>query len=172
MRTVAALSFEQTALVLAWAAIVLLAFAVSGLLRQVHALAEALQGRGRGPAGPPTGTVAPAIPELDGADRSLLLFADADCPACEQALERLAGFDTRGTGVARAVLYRGDAPERHTGVTTIPHAGDVFGALGVTVTPSAVALDEHRRVIASGPVGSPELVEQFLAYLTRGREAP
>jgi hypothetical protein len=39
------------------------------------------------------------------------------------------------------------------------------------VTPTAVALDEQRRVIASAPAGTPMLIEQFLSYINRAQEA-
>lgn len=172
MIMLAALSFEQSALLLAWVAIVLLALAMSGLLRQVHALTEALQGGRRTAVGPAAGTVVPKLAGLDGVARSLLLFVEPACPACDRALERLVTAARNGSdSVGYLVVYRGDATAvQDTAVTTITHADRVFSDLGVTVTPTAVALDERRTVIASAPVGSPELVEQFLDYVTRGQE--
>jgi hypothetical protein len=174
MRVLAAPTFEQSALILAWAAILLLALALSGLMRQVDALTRTRtqHGGSHRAVGPATGMVAPQIPGLRGDSRSLLLFVDRGCPSCDQALGALAA--TAGNGeVIRAALYRGDPPPpAHDALLTVGHAEPIFSALGVTVTPTAVALDEQRQVIASAPAGTPALINQFLAYVSRAQEAP
>lgn len=162
-------TIEQSALVLAWAAIVLLAFALSGLLRQVHALTQAVEGRRSARGGPVTGTTAPAIPGVNGARSAFLLFLDAGCDSCERSLARLADLARQGTAeVAYVALYRGAAPDPAPPkpVLTLPNADHIFASLDVTATPTAVGLGADRRVIASTPVGSPEFVDQFVSYLT------
>ncbi len=173
MSDLAAPTFEQSAILLAWVAITLLAFAMSGLLRQVHALTQALEGRRSLVPGPARGMAAPEIPQLDGAKRSLLLFVDQRCSSCEDAVAMLAeGASRSSRDVAYLVLYRDDRPAvgEHAEVTTVAHASHVFDGLNVVVTPTAVALDERRRVIASTPVGSPDLLKQLVDYVSQGRE--
>jgi hypothetical protein len=170
MRVLAAPTFEQSALILAWAAILLLALAMSGLMRQIHALTSGQHGGSHRAVSPATGMVAPEIPGLDAGGRSLLLFVDRGCSSCDQALDALAASPGNGDAT-RAALYRGDPPPTHNAFVTLGHAEPIFSALGVTVTPTAVALDEQRRVIASAPAGTPALIEQFLAYINRAQEA-
>jgi hypothetical protein len=170
MRFLAAPTFEQSALILAWAAILLLALAMSGLMRQVHALTNAQHGGSHRAVGPATGMVAPEIPGLQAGVRSLLLFVDRGCPSCDQALDALTISSGNGDAI-RVALYRDVPPPSRDGLVTVGHAEPVFSALGVTVTPTAVALDEQRRVIASAPAGTPTLIEQFLSYINRTQEA-
>jgi hypothetical protein len=169
MRVLAAPTFEQSALILAWAAILLLALAMSGLMRQVHAL-TAQHGGSHRALGSATGMLAPDIPGLHAGGRSLLLFVDRGCSSCDQALDALAASTGNGDAI-RVALYRGDPPPARDALVTVGHAEPIFAALGVTVTPTAVALDEQRRVITSAPVGTPGLIYQFLADVDRTQEA-
>jgi hypothetical protein len=173
MTTLAAPSFEQSALLLAWVAIVLLAFAMSGLLRQVHALTQAMQ-RGRTLAGgPTTGMTAPKIGDADGARRSVLLFVDHGCSSCDEAIATLARErQANSHDDAYVVLYR-NAPNGGPpppDVTVVPHAARLFDDLNVVVTPTLVVLDERRQVIASAPVGSRDALNEFMTFV-RQREA-
>ncbi|HSK98514.1 MAG TPA: hypothetical protein VK891_17945 [Euzebyales bacterium] len=167
MTPLAALTFEQTALLLSWVAILLLAFALSGLVRQVHAVTEAVAGGQRRASGPSVGTIVPALPNLDGASSTLLLFADVGCGSCEQAVARIARAAREHHGVAHAVLYRGAGPAtRPAEVAVVTNAGAHFDALGVSATPLAVAVDGQRRVVTSALVGAPALLDEFLADLS------
>jgi hypothetical protein len=106
---------------------------------------------------------------LNGRNRALLLFVDPGCSPCEEALARLA--ERAGSGfsdVTFAVVHKGQAPEQpNDGIVSVSNAERIFSDLGVTITPLAVALDARRRVVASAPVGSPELVDQFVDFVAR-----
>jgi hypothetical protein len=170
----AAPSFEQSALMLAWIAIVLLAFAMSGLMRQIHAVTRAIQGGRSLVAGPTTGLLAPRIPQLDGSAESVLLFVEPGCSSCDHALTTVTHAAAGSTDDrAYVVLYRDSAPENgeRPGLTTLSHASRVFDALNVAITPTIVILNERRRVAASAPVGSPEVLEELMPYIRGGRTA-
>lgn len=170
MKTTAALTFEQSAIFLAWAAIILLAFAMAGLLRLVYSLGHLIDRGNPRESGPAHGDTAPVIPELNGAARSILLFVDPGCGSCDQALRRLTerASQTPSADTAFAVLYRDAAPDGlDPDLILISHADDIFIKLDVTMTPLAVVLNERRNVLAGAPVGSPELVDQLVDYAIR-----
>jgi hypothetical protein len=170
MISLAAPSFEQSALMLAWIALVLLAFAMSGLMRQIQAVTRAIHGGRSLVAGPTTGLLAPRIPQLDGAAESVLLFVEPGCSSCDQALTTISRAAARSTdNRAYVVLYRDSAPEdgEQPGVATVSYASRMFEALNVAITPTIVVLNEHRRVAASAPVGSPEMLEQLMPYISQ-----
>ena len=129
------MSFTASALLVSWAAILLLAFALAGVLARVHRLEQALAGPTALPA--PVGGPLP----LPGVERGpvLLLFVDDGCASCEQAAADVAELEDRG---AARILWRADEP-------------DAFAALEVTATPHAVVADTDLRVVASLAVGSP-----------------
>jgi hypothetical protein len=163
-------TFEQSALLLAWVAILLLAFALSGLMRHVYALHKSIHGGRSATAGPPAGMTAPHHPALRTDRHSLLLFADPSCDACDGAITAIADAHKRGPdNMQYAVLYRGTAPNAHgpAGLAVIPDVPDLFSALNIAVTPTAVLLDERRRVIASAPVGSTRALTEFMAFTTQ-----
>ena len=81
------MTFQTSALLLSWAAILLLALVVSGLIRQVHALAA-----GPRRVGPRPGAAAPGLAGTAPTARPLLLlFLSADCRTCTEALDEAAG---------------------------------------------------------------------------------
>jgi hypothetical protein len=85
------MSFTTTALIVTWFAIVLLALALAGIVRQVRSLVT-LHGIRLNPVGPALGSAAPAIEGSDGYGQgrsTILLFADAACQSCEQVLAEL-----------------------------------------------------------------------------------
>ncbi|MBA9004893.1 MULTISPECIES: hypothetical protein [Thermomonospora] len=159
------MGFETTILLLTWAAIALLAFVVAGLVRRVHLLAS-----GDRPAdpGPAPGTPAPHFARLapdPAAERTLLLFLDADCGVCPQVLAELrairAGQDRPPPAAA---LYAGRAPEEPAGHVTV-HAGEagLFEDYRIPAVPFAVLVDRSGRVRAARPVGSPGALRDLLA---------
>jgi len=138
-------TFTASALLVSWAAILLLAFAVAGLLARVYRLEQAVAG----PAALPTPVGGP-LP-LPGVERGpvLLLFVDDGCGSCEQAAAAVADLEARD--VAR-LLWRVDEPE-------------AFAALEVTATPHAVVADADLRVVASLAVGSPARLAEAIEIL-------
>lgn len=139
------MSFTGSALIVSWAAIALLGFALAGVLARVHRLELALAGGDATPAsagGPLT---------VRGVERGpvLVLFVDDGCASCDEAAEAVTAHgDTRSTRIVR----RHDDPE-------------AFGAMDVTATPVALVADEELRVVATIPVGSAERLDDALGLL-------
>jgi hypothetical protein len=160
------MSFQTSALLLAWVAIAVLAFALSGLLRQLHLIRTALDPQRRVTLGPPRGIVAPAIDGVgrDGWHRpTVLLFMDTDCTTCRTIQAELGGLADR-EDLDFVAVFAGDAdgqiPERVQLVTAEPEA---FRRFNVSYTPFAVALDQDGRVAAGQPLGSVDSLREFLA---------
>ena len=149
------MSFQTSALILSWIAILLLALVVSGLIRQVHAL-SAGGGRRPGSLGPPPGSPALGVGRL-APDRRwpvVLLFLSEDCRTCAEALDE-AGRTGPG-GVPLRVLYAGAAPAAAADLPVGVDArqAELFERYDVIVTPFAVVVDRSGRVVSAEPVGS------------------
>lgn len=141
------MSFTTSALLVSWAAIAALGLALAGVLARLHRLEEVVAGRT--PAGVAATRVDAAgsrLAGLLGPDTRLVLLGDRGCAPCETAAAAVTGLVTDGVGV---VVWRDEHPE-------------VFVELGVATTPYAVLLDEHRRLVRSTPVGSPERLAETL----------
>jgi hypothetical protein len=161
--------------VLAW-----LGFALVGVVRELAALRERLESL-EGAANPvrldgglPVGAAAPAwsITTPDGATatssafagrRHLLVFADADCRACDELLPAVVGAAAAGAVPPVAVIGRGrpdQTPSAWVGddratVTTGAEVGrEVSDAFGVQVSPHAFVIDEGGAVVAQGAASS------------------
>ncbi|MEU6038292.1 hypothetical protein ABZ801_23060 [Actinomadura sp. NPDC047616] len=150
------MSFETSALLVTWAALLLLALVVAGLVRQVHAL-----GRGAPrttPLGPAPGSPAPGFDRLGP---GLLLFLDRDCGVCAQVL---AAAGTLGRPVR--AIFSGPAPaDAAPAAATVladEHDG-LFAAYRIPATPFAVLVDDTGHVRAAEPVGSPEALRELAA---------
>jgi hypothetical protein len=145
---------EQMALIAAWVAIVLLAFAMSGLARQLMLVKAGQNGGQR--RRPSIGSIAPKIEGLpldDGTPR-ILLFAERACATCERiwpALEELARRNRELTFVA---LYATSAGSRSSSIETRADNPQAFMRFGVSVTPFAVGVDGAGIVRAAEPVAS------------------
>jgi hypothetical protein len=167
------LSFEATALLLAWVAIVLLAFAMSGLLRQVHALTTGAA-QTRPQVGPAVGSQAPAV-LLDGngsSRPSALLFVDGHCETCGEILpeiERIA----RAEGTPRLALLFPDTAQTVRGgaVKVFQHQAALFDRFRIPATPFGVMVGTDGTVIAAEPIGSTTSLREFLASERSDRAA-
>jgi hypothetical protein len=148
------MSFQTSALLLSWVAILLLALVVAGLVRQVHALSQGVPQRAT--LGPAPGTPAPAF---DRVGAGLLLFLDLDCGVCAEVLEAAGALDR-----PFRAIFAEDGPDtapRGATVLTGERHG-LFEAYGVPATPFAVVIDEGGRVRSSEPVGSVEALRELM----------
>ena len=128
------MSFTASALVVSWAAIALLGFALAGVLARVHRLEAAAAG----PSVAPTPVGQPlALPGLSHGP-ALALFVDRGCGSCDRAVDAVAHLTAGGRAT---VLWRDESPE-------------AFAAMDVTVAPFTVVADADLRVVAAHPVGS------------------
>jgi hypothetical protein len=139
------MSFTASALVVSWAAIALLGFALAGVLARVHRLETALAG----PDALPTPVGGP-LP-LPGVERGpmLALFVDDGCGSCDRAVDTVTDLEDRGLAT---VYWRAESPL-------------AFAAMEVTATPFAVVADADLRVVAALPVGNAERLSEAMAAL-------
>ncbi|WP_460407196.1 hypothetical protein [Actinophytocola sediminis] len=137
----------------------LLAFVVAGLVRQVHAL-QAGAGLRAVPAGPRTGDQAD-LGLLGTKPPAVLLFLRSTCHTCVEALAET--VDVLGDRLPVLALYEGAAAEVPPGVTALPDQSHQFATYGALATPFAVLVGADGRITAAAPVGSRTAVRQFLA---------
>jgi hypothetical protein len=146
------MSFETTALLLTWAALVLLALVVAGLVRQVHQLTQGPRTRDLGLS---AGTPAPAL-DLIGAEPgqvTLLLFLSEDCPACQDVFEEALGL---GGGPATRAVFAEDTidADAPANLRILSGQAELFTAYQVPATPYGVIVGADGRVRTAEPVGS------------------
>ncbi|MEU5941862.1 hypothetical protein ABZ807_22360 [Micromonospora sp. NPDC047548] len=150
------MSFQTSALILSWIAILLLALVVSGLVRQVHALSTGSVGR---PAsvGLRPGSPAPRFRDLAPPSPAtlVLLFLDHGCATCDHLLDE-AAEQVHRAGVVLRVLYRHTVPPRAADLpmTVLDEQADLFDRYDAIATPFAVVIDVTGRIQRSEPVGS------------------
>jgi hypothetical protein len=159
------MSFQTSALILSWIAILLLAFTVSGLVRQVHALSSgAVQRRpesvGLRPGAPAPGfaRLAPATPTVP----LVLLFLEPDCGTCTEVLAE-AGEHAR-PGLEFRALYREDPPARaaELPITVLGGQAELFERYDALATPFATVVDAAGRVLRAEPIGSRAALHRLL----------
>ena len=160
-------SFELSALLVTWIAILLLAFGMSGILRQLRALQAS---RSTVPFGLPSGLRAPRLTGVD--DRwphrsSLLVFMDTACSSCERLLGELGQVAEEVTDkIDLAVVF--PSASKHTvppNVRLFTSQAEAFEQFEVPLVPYAVALREDGVVLGGGPVGSIELLRRRVKEL-------
>jgi len=172
------MSFQTSALLLSWVAILLLAFVVSGLVRQVHALTAGAASVARrvGPAvGAPAPRFEPLAPAVPGP--LVLVFAGEGCRTCGSLLPRAAQH--AGPGVTIRVCYPGavpaDAPEPRGALAEV-HGGEaeLFQLYQIVATPYGVLVDAAGRVVEALPIGSADALHGLLdrADALAGRAGP
>jgi hypothetical protein len=168
------MSFQTSALILSWVAIVLLALVVSGLVRQVHALSNGLT-RMPEPVGPRPGSRAPGFDRLAPASTvpTVLLFLDRDCRTCTEVLDEAAGHAGREDLAVRA-LYSGGVPAGLSGgpVDVRGDQAELFERYDAIVRPFAVVIDPAGQVVRSEPIGSRSVLRNLLAQAAGGPGDP
>lgn len=149
------MTFTTAALIVAWLAILVLAFGFAGLMAQITELRRALGntgpgGRGghahgghSGAAGPAIGLALPASGDLaalrpDGG--GLVVFVSPGCPSCGGVLADLAAARPSGGLVVVSTGDCGDVPEG-LDATCHPRAGHLLTAMRVPATPYLLAVD-------------------------------
>lgn len=166
------MDFDSAAIVLAWVAIALLAFAMAGMLRQVQILTTRNENSG-GALGPAVGTklrVTDGVVDTE-ANLSILLFLDTNCEACGWVLPQVADSVVRDGAASVRALYKGAVSNgKEASVEIIGEQEDVFRRLGISATPFAVGVTPSGRVVASDVIGSPAGLQAFLALAVERSE--
>lgn len=148
------MTVEQAALIAAWVAIVLLAFAMSGLARQLMLTKGPQSSSERPPIS--IGMQAPVLEGLslrDGKAR-VLLFAEQACKACERLWPAYEELSRRHDSISFLALYANSASLPSTTVEVLSNMLQAFVAFGVPLTPFTVAVDHEGVVRAAEPVAS------------------
>lgn len=158
------MSFEGTALLVAWVAILLLAFGLAGLMRQVHLLRHALYGEGLGYPESVPNDILPTIRAKDSNIPAVLLFVDSECATCQEIIPSIEAAARRiGERLDFVLLFRHAAHTAKSSVHYIEHQHRLFKALAVTATPTAILVDPSGRVLSRTPIGSIDSLSSFLA---------
>ncbi len=158
------MSFQTSALILSWVAILLLALVVSGLVRQVQQLSSTAVRRPE-PVGLPPGAPAPAFASLAPLSPAtlVLLFLQPGCGTCAELLDEAGEQAERHPLQFRALYRDGVAPEAaDSPVTAFGDQADLFERYDAIATPFAVVIDQGGRVLRSEPVGSRAALRHLL----------
>ena len=151
------MSFQTSALIVTWVALLLLAFVVAGLVRQVHALSS-----GARPVAEGLRTGDPAdLGRFGVAGPAVLLFLRSTCHTCVEALAET--VEAAGDRLTVVALYEGPAPAPTPGVVALADQGHLFAGYGALATPFAVLAGADGRITAAAPVGSRAAVRALLA---------
>jgi hypothetical protein len=159
------MSFETTAVLVAWIAIVLLSLVVAGLIRHVHAL-----GLGARDPAPPlirlrVGAPAPGFDRLAPipTEPVLLLFLSTECPSCAAVLAEVRRLAGRSPVAIRALFAGPPVVGAETsGVPVYSGEADLFTTYGIPATPFAVLIDPAGRIRQAVPVGSARAVRDLI----------
>lgn len=173
------MSFELSALLVTWLAILLLALVVSGLIRQVHALSARGTSVQPGDLGLAPGTRAPELARLtQGRERPgtlLLLFLTEGCGVCDLVLEEAVAQAGKaaGQGIAVHAIFPGSAPPpaqaATDGVRVWEDEPVMFERYKIAATPFGIAVDERAMIFRSEPVGSDRALSELLANTAADR---
>jgi len=162
------MSVEATALLLAWVAILILAFALAGLLRQLHVLrAQVRDPSARtGPLLP--GTAVAALLPLSGERPAAVMFVDRGCATCTHLLSEFeqAARTRMREGAQLLVLFPDSANGFRSEAAAVHHdQAEVFRELKITLLPYGLITDAQGRVVAAQPLASPADLRRLLTHL-------
>jgi len=160
------MSFQTSALIVTWVALLLLALVVSGLVRQVHALSSG-GARRADRLGPRPGSPAPNADQLGIRPPAVLLFLSEDCHTCAEVLDEAGRLN--GNGPELHALYAGRVPAGSEGQPIAVHGSQagLFERYDAIVTPFAVVVGHDGRVVRSEPIGSPQALRGLLSSMVR-----
>lgn len=158
------MSFQTSALIVTWVALLLLALVVSGLVRQVHALSSGTARPVR--PGLQPGATAPDLDRLGTRAPAVLLFLTPTCHTCVEVLEETAA--AVGDRLPVHAVYEASAPEVPPGVVAHADQAQLFDTYGALATPFAVVVGADGRISAAAPVGSRAAVRELLTPVRTG----
>ncbi|MGW5360133.1 hypothetical protein [Actinopolymorpha pittospori] len=160
------------AVVLAWLALVLLTFAMAGLLRQLRDVQRSLL-RARSD-GVTTARRAPqeipaSLRPQGSARHTVVLLVDNDCPICAEVAPVFADLAALGVpGADFVVLGRGPGEK----FESLPHCRYVVDAAACQLLdpgwrPALIVVDTDGKVVLAEPAGSEESVRFLVADVAR-----
>ena len=151
------MAFDSTMLVLAWAAIIM-ALAMSGILRQLHALESVRL--------PPLTLNSSVLTDFgDQKNASCLFFVEPGCPSCERLLQRLPTLVSANSDGPSFVVVpvRGRIEFQDPNIHTAAQGTEWAEALGIPATPYGAVIRSDGHVALTMPLGSDDAVDQFIA---------
>lgn len=159
------MDFATSALILAWVAILVLAFAMAGLLRQVRVLSASPLTREQ--AGLPVGAPAPPLRSGDAGGRrggTIALFLDKACDACTRRFALAEELVAGATGSLHVLaLFPEDAGGLHgRRLEVVEHAEEAFTLYKVPATPFGVVIGDDGRIAHAAPLGSDQMLELLI----------
>lgn len=158
------------AVVLAWLLLVVLAFAMAGLLRQLRdvqvALARSMSagpGAGSGTVHPPREIPAVVRPR-DGLDRAVILLVDHDCALCAEVAPVFAQLADEWSRSLDFVVLGRVADKKFEELNGVRYVVDPGACqrLDPGWRPALVIIDGGGKVVAAEPAGSPESVRAMV----------
>jgi hypothetical protein len=172
-------SFEASAVLLAWVALVFLALALSGLIRQVRYLARAVDATGNGGGIVRGGRIAGSAvvgstpPGLEGLaanfdGRFAIIFAAGGCRSCDDRLKEIRDVAVSGGRLPIVVVHRDQAlvPWESNGFhLESVYAPELFDSFNVVATPMAYTVDEQGAVVDALLLSSPTAVNKLVGAL-------
>ena len=161
------MSFQATALVLSWAALLLLGLAMSGLVRQVRLLTETVF-QGGNPYSYLVGKIARVEPLRPSAGSRALLFVSAECEVCTDRLKRLDSIAATQPDVDFAAVFSGPLNGFRTDLfDLVPEQKSLFDELKIPITPFGVLTDAQGVISFAAPIGSDEALDSLVAKARR-----
>ena len=168
------MSITAAALVLAWLCLVLLAFALAGVLQQVRGVqAElaSLQAPGRGI------LVGRRVPALSTGTVSVVLVIDPGCSRCRPIFEEFSSVAAkRGSWHCFALSFRQVEHWPSSAAVPLRIDGELYADLDVPWSPALLVVDPDGRILRAAPLRSPEdlrvQIEQIDTGLSGGTPGP
>lgn len=157
------------AVVLAWLALIVLAFAMAGLLRQLRDIQSGLArpvAQGPGPA-PVLREVPASVRPRGGTAYSVVLLVDEHCPICAEVAPVFAQLAATGSPTLTFVVLgrsRSESYERDERVEYVADAGG-YSRLDPGWRPAIVAIDRQGSIVAAEPTGSEEAVRAVVSQI-------
>jgi hypothetical protein len=161
------MSVQTAALVLAWACLILLAFAMAGLLQQLRDIqARVIELGAQGPQ-PLTGQ---RFEALAGGGPGVVLLASPSCALCGPVLEAFVRISERRRDLVFTGVSYGTSPDwpDTTGITMIIDH-DLYRDLDVPWSPALLLVDAQGTVMAAHPIDSPSDLDPRIAELLQTR---
>jgi len=159
------MSFQASALLLAWLAIGLLSLAMAGLIRQVRMLSS---GPGLARLSTPQ-LIGKPVPDLgdgrtDWSKPTVLLFVTSDCEVCKPRLSELASIaEVEGDKVGFGVVFTGSANGlKPDGVRVFERQQAVVAQFGMQATPFGAAIRPDGLISDVQPVGSSQAIQELV----------
>lgn len=161
------MSFVVASLVVTWLAIVVLALALAGVIRQVRDLAHAVRSRGRSPLVLRSEAI-PSLRSTDGTSRTVLLVVDDVCTTCRHVAPEFAAMAKNAAGTQfRVLTYAEGTRAWLDGAEIVVNVDEeAYRRLNVPWRPALVLVDIDGTVLEAKPVGSVESLRRTVEEYT------